>query len=301
VGDEIPAVLAFFENVREYTFNGPEKVNVTDAELRRIALSREQALTFVKDNQEIVAEAVKAGMTLEDVEAFAYRRRQLDVFRRLLNERAFFESVKEKKGCKGDEAVWQAFFQKNEWIFGYGLSYAYVSSFDSKKLEQYISGHDLLSSGKRADAVLRSRGIISALCFVEIKTHDKTSLLGEQYRAGCWAPSRELVGAIAQVQCTVAAAAKEWQIRMVPKDKDGNPTGEEVFNVKPRAFIVIGSLRELTSEHGVNEDKMRSFELFRNSIEGIEIVTFDELYERSRFIVDVRQVKDQFASKGDVA
>lgn len=40
----------------------------------------------------------------------------------------------------------------------------------------------------------------------------------------------------------------------------------------------------LVAEHGVHEDKYRSFEQFRSSFEGIEIFTFDELYERSRFI-----------------
>jgi hypothetical protein len=58
---------------------------------------------------------------------------------------------------------------------------------------------------------------------------------------------------------------------------------------KPRAFIVIGTLDEFVSEHGVNTEKVRSFELYRNSIVGIEILTFDELYERSRFIVEANQ------------
>lgn len=40
------------------------------------------------------------------------------------------------------------------------------------------------------------------------------------------------------------------------------------------------------SEHGFNNDQLRSFEIYRNSIAGIDILTFDELYERSKFIVD---------------
>lgn len=45
-------------------------------------------------------------------------------------------------------------------------------------------------------------------------------------------------------------------------------------------------LSEFVSEHGVNTDKMRSFEPYRNSIAGIDTMTFDELYERSKFIVE---------------
>jgi hypothetical protein len=38
-------------------------------------------------------------------------------------------------------------------------------------------------------------------------------------------------------------------------------------------------------EHGVNTEKFRSFELLRRNTFLPEIITFDELYERARFIV----------------
>lgn len=286
VGDEIPRLLDFFETVRDFEFSGPEKVNITDDELRRLTMSRAQAAALVRDNQELFAEVMKSAMTKDDVVAFAYRRRQVEAFGRLLEDRSYFDEVKVKRACSGDEAVWQRFFERNEWIFGYGLSYLYVSGITPEKLEQVVKGYDMLSGGKRADAVMRTRGMVSALCFAEIKTHETDLLAAKPYRSGCWPPSTELVGAIAQVQGTVAAAMKHWETRCLPKDTEGNPTGEEVFNIKPRAFIVIGTLAQLQTEHGANEEKMRSFELFRNSIEGVEILTFDELYERSRFIVE---------------
>jgi hypothetical protein len=70
-----------------------------------------------------------------------------------------------------------------------------------------------------------------------------------------------------------------------PTAKTGEPTGEEIFNFHPRSFIVIGSLDQFVTEHGVNTEQFRSFELYRNSIIGIEVLTYDELYERSKFIV----------------
>jgi len=100
---------------------------------------------------------------------------QLQIFQKLLNDEQYFESVKERKKCS-DEAVWQKFFEKNPWIFGYGLSYIQLSTLDDRKLEQVVHGHTVLDHGKRVDALLRSRGVISSLCFAEIKTH-KTQLL----------------------------------------------------------------------------------------------------------------------------
>lgn len=287
IGDEVPRMLDFFEQVRTYAFEGTEKVNITDEELRRVTMTRAQAAAFVHDNQELVAEVLRSSLTKEDVVALAYRRRQVDIFGRLLNERSFFDEAKARKSCKGDEDLWQRFFEKNEWIFGYGLTYLYASAVNPEKLEQVVKGYDMLGSGKRADAVMRTRGLVSALCFAEIKTHETALLASQEYRPGCWSPSKELVGAIAQVQTTVAMAVRHWESRFKPKDDAGNPIGDDIFNVKPRAFIVIGSLAQLVNDHGVHEEKLRSFELFRHSIEGVEILTFDELFERTRFIANV--------------
>src|ERR1019366_6764613 len=54
----------------------------------------------------------------------------------------------------------------------------------------------------------------------------------------------------------------------------------------PRSFLVIGSLAQFQTEHGINEDKYSSFELFRRNIASPEIVTFDELYSRATYIVE---------------
>lgn len=51
------------------------------------------------------------------------------------------------------EAVWQKFFEKNPWIFGYGLSYIHLSALDDKKLEQVVHGHTVSEHGKRVDAL----------------------------------------------------------------------------------------------------------------------------------------------------
>ena len=50
--------------------------------------------------------------------------------------------------------------------------------------------------------------------------------------------------------------------------------------------MIIGSLGEFVGEKGVNKQKYRSFELYRRNIINPEIITFDELYERAKFIVN---------------
>jgi len=127
--------------------------------------------------------------------------------------------------------------------------------------------------------------LISNLCFVEIKTNDTPLLENHPYRAGCYAPSRELARAVAQVQGTVIAALDNLSSKISTEDGEGNPTGEEIFNYQPKSYLVIGNLDQFTTEHGVNKNKYRSFELYRKNILNPEIITYDELYQRARFIL----------------
>ena len=169
------------------------------------------------------------------------------------------------------------------------LGYIFLSSLDDKKLEQVVQGHSVDSHGKRVDALMKTKGIISNLCFIEIKTHTTELLEPRPYRSGCWAPSKELAGAIAQVQGTVASAVENLSSKINPCDKEGNPTGEEIFNYQPKSYLVIGSMDEFVTDNGVNRDKLRTFELLRRNISNAEIITFDELYERAKFIVHHNQ------------
>lgn len=283
VGEEIGRFCEFLANIQSVSFKNGGAVNISDEELRKIALTSQQAKQLVTENEELVVEALRNSVTKSDLVAIGYRKKQLEVFARLLEDEEYFADLKRRKSCR-DEALWQMFFEANPWIFGYGLSYIYSSGLDDRKLEQVVHGYRVGQSGKRVDALLRSRAIASTLCFVEIKTH-KTELLDVQYRGGCWSPSRDLTGAISQVLGTVSYASETifGKLRMV--DKDGFPTQEEAFNFSPKSFVVVGSLSEFTGEHGVNEAKLRSFELYRRNLHQPEIVTFDELYERARHIV----------------
>ena len=288
VGEEIGRFCEFLANIQSVDFKSRAKVNITDEELRKIALTTHQAKTFVTENQDLFAEALKSEVTTEDLIAVGYRKKQLSVYENLLSDQIYFDDLKKKKECSS-EGLWQKYFEKNPWVFGYGLGYIFLSSLDDKKLEQVVQGHSVDSHGKRVDALMKTKGIISNLCFVEIKTHLTELLESKTYRSGCWAPSQELARAIAQVQGTVSSAVENLSSKINPSDKEGNPTGEEIFNYQPKSYLVIGSMNEFISDNGVNKDKLRSFELLRKNTINPEIITFDELYERAKFIVHHNQ------------
>ena len=287
IGSEVENLYKFLKGIKELSFENKERFKVDDDRLEEILLSQEQASKIILDNEDTLIEALKNNITKSDIVALGYRKNQLEKFERLLNDEEFFYNEKNNLNAKGKEAVWQNYFEKNPWIFGYGLNYVFNSPLDDKKLEQVVAGYNFNSSGKRIDALMKTRGVINSFCFGEIKTPETPLLkvVQDPYRGECWTVSDELSGAIAQTQKTVQRSVKELTTKIEIKDKSGNLTGEQVFIYQPKSFVILGNLSEFKTDVGVNEDRFSSFELYRQNLVNPEIITFDELFERAKFIV----------------
>lgn len=286
VGAQIKRLIEFLHSLPSMALRSSDPFSFTDLEFNRLKLSQEQFRQVVQGNAELVAEIVRNDLTIGDVQALAFRREQLKVFERLLSDADFFQDEMKKHRVRRGEDVWQRYFEANKWIFGFGLALVVLGPLKDRNLEQIVRGSSLTGVGKRADAVLRTHGLISSLSFAEIKRHDTDLLERDPYRSGTFKPSPELVGAVAQSQATVHAALKDIRDRLEPVDKRGDPTGEVLYGIKPRSFVIAGRLSEFEGEHGVNEQKYRSFELYRRSLKEPEIITFDELYHRAQYVVE---------------
>jgi hypothetical protein len=55
----------------------------------------------------------------------------------------------------------------------------------------------------------------------------------------------------------------------------------EVFN--PPCLVLAGNIEEEL----IDSDKRKSFELFRNGLKDIEIITFDELFTKVKMLIDL--------------
>jgi hypothetical protein len=255
--------------------------------ISRVDLSSEQGMRLSLDNlnlgvlgtilkstkgPELLAKLAEAPELHSDVYAVASKRQALMEFEQRLTQ-------------NGNERSWQAFFEANPWIFGHGLNYIFLDGLGGK-LEKATTGATFDRSGKRADALMRTRAEISQFVLVELKKSSTDLLQPDPYRPGCWGISNEVSNAVTQVQKTAYEFARD-RFRENLKDEWGGDTGEVVYSIEPRSYLVVGHLNELSG----NDDKITCFELFRRNIRSPEILTFDELYHRARCIVD--NVSDQ--------
>ncbi len=94
--------------------------------------------------------------------------------------------------------------------------------------------------------------------------------------------SKDVVGAVAQVQKTAYKAQRLVAGELHrPYQDDGSPTDIEVSTARPRQVLVIGSLSEFNERGAANPERITSFEQYRRSLQDVEVITFDELYERA--------------------
>jgi hypothetical protein len=106
---------------------------------------------------------------------------------------------------------------------------------------------------------------------IEIKT-PMTPLLGGQYRGQVFPPSGELAGAVTQAID---------QRRLLLGDPTLNLEAAEAAAFHPRVIVLAGDVEG----QGLEADRLRSFELFRNELAGVEVVTFDELAAKARALL----------------
>jgi hypothetical protein len=137
-----------------------------------------------------------------------------------------------------------------------------------------VGGKDLSNqNGNIVDFVYASNDT-SNVVLVEIKTPTK-NLLGGQYRNNSYSIDDELSGGIVQVLNYREQLLKEYyQIK-------GDDDSYNVFN--PKCLVLIGSIEAEID----NSTKLKSLELFRNCLTGVQVITYDELFNKAKDILEL--------------
>ena len=222
-------------------------------------------------------------ITSHDIVSTGYRKSQLEIFRKLLEENYISQYKIDtlNKPTTKDETAWQEFFTLNQWIFGYGLDYRFQGI-----LQKEFHASDTDAAGKDgviSDFLLGDKRFTS---FVEIKLPTTPLFKNSQNRAGCWKLSPELLDSYSQILEQKACG----EIKVEQKelfDEDGKTITQRACDSK--TFLIIGSLSDLEESKDSDKEKkikLKTFELFRRDSRNVEIITYDELYERAKFIVE---------------
>jgi hypothetical protein len=167
------------------------------------------------------------------------------------------------------EEFWHQLFRDNSWLLAQLLLHP-VIIFEDKA---YVGGKRLDNTGGKVPDFLLQNNLTTNVLVLEIKT-PVTRLLGNDYRQ-TYSVSAELSGTINQ-----ALSYKQHLLNYF------HPLARETDKVfetfDPKCVIIAGNTDEIDSK-----EKKGAFELFRNQLKNVEIVTYDELFEKAKAMTEL--------------
>jgi hypothetical protein len=237
---------------------------------------------------EIIENMIDEGaITSKDIVNTSFRKKQLSIFKMLIDKCDYWENYASENGIKDkrEEKVWQFFFEKNEWIFGYGLDYRFQTILQR---EAHISDIELDGSNTViADYLLGDKKFTT---FVEVKKPSTPLFAKLSNRSNSWRLSNDVVYSVSQILEQKASGLIKLDKQQY--DSSGNPITQKAYDSK--VILIMGHWRQLEESNNDldREIKKKTFELFRNDSRNIEILTYDELYDRARYIVEGKKEVD---------
>ncbi len=259
-----------------------------DQELDADSIRSVKTLLSKEGGAELVETLINEGIiSSKDIVNTSFRKRGLQIFNSLKNNPTYWNAYAAENSLSNnsEEKVWQFFFEKNQWIFGYGLDYRYQ---EILQREVHLSDPELDGSNTVIGDYLLGDNFFTT--FIELKK-PSTPLFGNKgNRSNSWKLSNDLIEAVSQILEHKASGLIRLDNKQYLK---GEPVKQKAYDSK--VILIIGDWKEL--EKSTNslekEIKIKTLELFRRDSRNVEILTFDELYQRACFIVEGVKTKSE--------
>lgn len=160
------------------------------------------------------------------------------------------------------EEFWQTtVFKEKQWVLA--QIFACPCTIFSDKA--YVGGKGVDNSGGNLCDFIYQNRLSQNVALIEIKT-PCTEIIGNSYR-GTYSFSHELSGAVNQVLNYRDNLTKSYYTLC-------HQSASQFEVLSPKCVVIIGKLASM------NSTQIAAFESFRNSLSGVQILTFDELYQR---------------------
>lgn len=163
-----------------------------------------------------------------------------------------------------DEEYWQNLFTDNP-----NILFSIIPSVGQIICKKpYMGGKAINNSGGSISDFFFKCGTRN-VSIIEIKK-PTTKLITSGYRNGVFSPSEELSSAVVQLRNQKDTLLKEYYIQK------GNSEMQDIYfdAYDPKTYLIIGNTISL------EENEIKSFELYRNGLKDIEIITFNEIVDK---------------------
>lgn len=222
---------------------------------------------------------------------FTTRKRNLKAFLLLLQNKKVSlklsqDAYKEKYRLRnGEEYIWQHFLKNNKWILGLNTDFKFFYEFYE---EQKLGVENSLGSGSpKVDFF----GVSDFTILVELKTAS-TQIFKKSHskgRANTWDFTSDFIEAVSQCLGQKVELDKSFEHKsFINPENNKRLQKDSTFNEDSKILLVIGNKKNEFPIHdfdNTNINKYHTFERFRRNLRNVDIITYDELFERSYYLV----------------
>jgi hypothetical protein len=242
--------------------------------------------------EEIKELILKADLKENDIKSITFENRKkiIKSFLFLIKNKSYhgkssLESYKDKFQTQdAKESVWHHFLKKNDWILGLNVDIKFIRDLYD---EQKVGIENSKGTGSPKTDLL---GISDYTTLIELK-HSDTNIFKDvktsKSRTNTWDFTPDFIEGISQCLGQKFALDKSYMVKDFTDANGKLLDTNKIFTEDPKTILIIGNRKrefphDLLNEHNI---KSKTFELFRRNNRNIEIITFDELFERAYHIV----------------
>ena len=255
-----------------------------------------------KDEKEKVEEIkeliLKADLKENDIKSITFenRKKTIRAFLYLLknkftHNKPSLEYFKDKYNLQdAKESVWHYFLKKNDWILGLNVDIKFIRDLYD---EQKVGSENSKGRGSPKSDLL---GISDYTTLIELK-HSETDIFKKEKtsksRSNTWDFTLDFIEGISQCLGQKFALDKNYKLKNFINENGKRLDTNKTLTIDPKTIFIIGTRKREFPHDQIDEHYIKSetFELFRRNNRNIEIITFDELFERAYHIVFSEKVK----------
>lgn len=148
-----------------------------------------------------------------------------------------------------------------------------------------VGGRKLSGSGEKITDFLFKNSLTNNTAIFEIKTPQTALLNKKPFRDGVYTPSADLSGSINQT------LDQKYQFQSQIAQIKNASRIYDIESYSVHCCLIIGTTPD-------EDDQLKSFELFRHNSKDVEIVTYDELFEKLKQLCEFLRTESATPSEG---
>lgn len=291
--DESEDAIRFWQFVG-FLFNYKDLVDVGEFENSFKVVSKDAYVLEFTDKDEL--EKIQDLKELVGISDLSYNQLKTITFEnRKKNLRGFYYLLKDLKNSRekyreiydiqqGEEHIWHHFLQNNDWILGLNADLRFITDF----LDEQKVGIENSQGSESPQVDLF--GISEFTTLVELK-HSSANIFKvkkSKGRANTWDFTPDFIEGVSQCLGQKNELERSFDDKVFVDGDDKRLKKDGVESVDPKSLLIIGNKKRefpIFDLDNTNILKNKTLERFRRNNRNIDVLTFDELFERAYHIV----------------